>query len=133
MQSSKVTLTTAQILALDATPIELAPAPGPGKIIIPIGVVAVLHAGATPFAAGSSVHAFIGLEADAHDQEAFTAAFVNAAADAAAESIFMSSADTDILADYENKAINLVAVGAAFTTGDGSLTVTLFYNTALTS
>lgn len=42
-------LSSAQILALHSTPLEIVPAPGVGKIILPISAVIQYFAGATPY------------------------------------------------------------------------------------
>lgn len=131
MQQSRITIPSASILAINGTPVILAPAPGVGRIIIPFGLVAVLHYGGVAYANGSAINAYVGPIANAHTALAILAAFVNSGADAAHESPFLSPLDYDPLAEFENEPINLQATGAAFITGTGSLTVTLFYNTAL--
>lgn len=133
MQTVKKTLTTAQILALNATPIELAPAPGSGKILIPVSLVVSIHFNSVAFAAGSAVDLYLGPKANGKLFASILAATINAAANTADEEICVAVNVNGLLALFENQNLNLQTVGAAFTTGDGSITVTLFYNTGSVS
>jgi len=49
------TLTAAQLIAMRTTPVELIPAPGPGKVIVFEGAVLKHTAGATPFTGGGNI------------------------------------------------------------------------------
>ena len=51
----EVSLTSAQILAMNATPIELIAAPGPGKIIEFVSAVLFLDHGGTDYANGGNI------------------------------------------------------------------------------
>lgn len=54
LQNVEVILTTAQLLALKATPIELIPAPAAGKAIHLIGGVVTYNKGTTAFTVGNT-------------------------------------------------------------------------------
>ena len=51
----EVTLTSAQILAMNATPIELIAAPGPGKILEFVSAILFLDHGGTDYANGGDI------------------------------------------------------------------------------
>lgn len=134
MQQRTIQLTSAQILALGATPVEVVAAPGAGYALIPFATVAVLHFGAAAYILGSQVNLYLGAKGNAHLSIALTAAFVNLLEDSIAETLAVGlAALPDVLADGENQALNLSNVGAEFTTGDGTITVTVFYGTARVS
>ena len=56
--AKRVALSSADILALSSTPIELVAAPGPNKQIIFHGVTVWFTAGGTPYSAGSNIRIY---------------------------------------------------------------------------
>lgn len=131
MQTSKIQLSSAQILAIETTGIDLVPAPGAGKIVTIVALVASTHFLSAAYAAGSALGLIYAGTAKAPSADVCTAAVVNAAADrVSVMAIGTLAAVDDAPASIANKAIQIKAVGAAFTTGDGTMTVTAFYNTA---
>ncbi len=131
MQTAKVQISSAQILALNATPVTLAAAPGAGKVLELIGFVWSGHFGTLAYAAGSAVDVQYHTSAVKAATAAVAAAVVNAAADHL-QIQPNGGLDTpdDTPANLANLALELKASAAAFTTGDGTATVTVFYNTA---
>lgn len=134
MQQRTITLTSAQLLALGATPIQLVPAPGVGIYLTPIAVSSVLHFGTIAYAAGSAVNCYIGTKANGNSIPAATAAHVNSAANSIEQLTGAPVTGTpDVQANIENAALNISSSGAEFTTGDGTLTVTVYYNSSRTT
>lgn len=131
MQTSKIQLSSAQLLAINATPVDIVPAPGAGKIVTIVALVYSGHFGSAAYINGSALGLIYAGTAKAPSADVCTAAVVNAAADhVSVMAIGTLDAVDDTPANIANKAIQLKAVGAAFTTGDGTATVTAFYNTA---
>lgn len=134
MQQRTITLSTAQILAIDATPIEIVPAPPAGQYLTPVSISSVCHFNANAFAAGSQVNCYVGLKANGNFIKAATAAHVNSGANSIEQNIGDPLTGTpDVQANIEANNLNLQAAGAAFTTGDGTLTVTVYYNSSRTT
>jgi predicted RecA/RadA family phage recombinase len=125
-QSVTINLTAAQIKALHGTPIQVLPAPGAGKVIVPgeslfvftygtvqmtagstVGLVA--HGGTTPFISGGSVP---------------TAAITGAVNSNTA--LGPASATTGVALTV-NTGVDIAASGSEFATGDGTATYTLYY------
>ncbi len=134
MQQRTLTLTAAQILAIDATPIEIVPAPGVGVYLTPVAVSSVLHFGTAAHTLGSAINAYVGLKANGNFILAATAAHVNAGANEIEENTGDPvTGSPSPQAQFENQNINLQAAGAAFVAGDGTLTVTVYYNSSRTT
>lgn len=131
MQQVTRTLTAAEILAIETTAIELVPAPGPSLILIPHSLTAKIHStGMTQYANGSQLNLYLGIKANALLFAAIPAALVLNAADKTQAGIMTAASSVnDVSAKVDNVAINIAAVGAAFITGTGTLTITLFYST----
>lgn len=119
------TLTVAEVLAMNATPIEIIRAPGAGKILLPqFFVLELFSTGHTPFAAGSAIN--FGTPAVA-DIMSLDATHLTSATD---EFGWTSTLQIDGVApaDLQNQALSLRAAGSAFTGGTGCIvTVTVGY------
>lgn len=114
-----VTLSSAEVLALYATPIELIPAQGAGTIIEVVGGFVALDYGTTAFADGGALKI-----RDAGTTESFTdlnASVVNAVADTIATLVSFAPKVT------QNTAVEITNATGAFTTGDGELIIKLIY------
>lgn len=134
MQQRTITLTSAQILALNATPIEIVPAPGAGIYLTPVAVSSVLHFGSVGYANGSQVNCYVGALGNGNFIKAATAAHINSGANDIEQLIGDPLTGTpDAQANIENQNLRLEAAGAAFITGDGTLTVTVYYNSSRTT
>lgn len=131
MQQRQVTLTPADILALNATPFEIIPAPGAGRIVVPFLLVCHLQFNTLPYLAGSAVGIWYKAGATIDTTYDVNQALLTAAADSVEENY--AEPDTvgvQAIADMENQPVVLKTRGAAYTTGNSPLTITVFYGTA---
>ena len=120
-----VSITSAQILALDATThqIELVAAPGAGKIIVPEEVVYSFTAGATPYANGQSMTIY-------HDGDtnAYFAALANTAITSATSTVNTKVVLDEVITPGIDKALVFRQTSAtAFITGNGTLKIFIKY------
>lgn len=121
-----VTLSAAQILALNTTPVELIASPGAGKTISLDEIVGYLDAGGTAFANGNVVSPvwsggtanIFGTASTAY----FPATFINSATDTIQRICQLTAAP----AMQSDKAINLYT-GTAFINGTGTLKLFIKY------
>lgn len=122
LQEAVVTISSAEILALNATPKTLIAAPGAGKFIQIIHGYIYLIAGATPYS-----DEMIEVEyASGEDIEAYIAGFLSEAV-ATIKNISHSAPSIFALSQVENQAVRLKATDADPTTGNGTLKVSLLY------
>jgi len=131
-QTAKTTLTSAQLLALQATPIQVVSAPGTGFITRPTSVSFFFHPMTTPYATGSGNFVFkfgsnivtSSLMSDGIIQE--TVEQVGCITPSVG---VLGGGTFGDLSDYENKALLISQDGSGeFTNGDGTLTVVVQYN-----
>lgn len=125
---AQVNLTSAQILGMYATPVQIVAAPGVGRIVLPIAYQGTYTHVATQYAAGG----VIGLEYGNAANLAGPAASSTLAAATfngyAASNTFVLTVDaTDTLANIANQGLFLSNQTAAFTTGDGTLRMNVIY------
>ena len=115
-----VTLSSADILDLHNTPVELVAAPGAGKWLVPVQFVAYFTAGASEYLSGGSVVAawYWGTE-----RRADIADLSGTSSSVAVTAVTASGNASDVV----NKAILIGAVDA-LTDGDGTLTITVWYS-----
>lgn len=133
MQQRTVTLSPADILSLLVTPFQIAGAPGPNFALVPVSITGKLLFGTTPYAGGSNLTIQIGPLGASGTQPAILAGVLTAGADEiqlAPTPAFTAFAGSSTL--NENMGIFLSIPGPAFTLGDGSLIVTIFYGVAPT-
>lgn len=123
-QTVKVALTSAQLLALDATAVQIAPAPGVGYANVVQSCSYKFTYGTTQYSGGSVVLKSAG----ANTSNPFlqiASQIIQAAADRSGS--LPGNTGTGIHAIYENSALELKA-NSAITTGDGTLTVWVTYS-----
>lgn len=118
---SKISISSAQLLALFTTPQEIVPAPGPGFMIVPYVVLAKLIFGTTAYTtAGHAISANIGTT---------TASLGDVLAQAAdAEVSVPMSLTLGARTIVDNVAMLLKIATANPTLGDGTLIVEVLYN-----
>lgn len=122
--TASVELTSADILSLASSPVEVVAAPGAGKMILPLGAVAAMHFGTVAYNGGGI---------DVHPETDAGAYFVRLS------NVFASTQDvvfTDGSQNAQNNEIPVTFDDAAFvvscpsgnpTTGDGTCTVSVPY------
>lgn len=123
-------VSSAQLLALDPTPVQLIPAPGVGQIVCVIGGAFSYRFGTVPYAntAGAAV-IYAGVDSDAVLYDP-TDQFIALLKTPANSGFLYLSGFTNAIADIpgdDNEAIQL-ASNLALTNGDGTLLVTIFYS-----
>lgn len=129
MQILKTSLSSAQLLALSATPVQLVAAPGAGNVILPISIIFRLNFGTAAYAAGSTLRLYVGLKANGLSFVVAAQALIQAVATTV--QLTPSTAFLGVLgvsANMVNQALYLSPIGAEFTTGDGTLDVYLAYD-----
>lgn len=120
MRKATVTLSSADILALHTTPITAVAAPGAGKWIN-------VHRASGYYNFGTVDYVVTVVPRMAYDGQ--TAGLVQVGAiDYGQDSIYSVAVSLDDFATvYVNKAVVVMCDGSAITTGDGTLTVTVWY------
>jgi len=127
VRAVRVTVTSAQILALFTTPVELVPTPGPDRVVIGLDAVILLRAGVVPYTDGG------GLLVVGHGQAAIkevtltSAGFWDSAMDALAHAAFETAINWGVVSDLEDKPLVISNDTANPTLGTGTLEVTIFY------
>ncbi len=123
IRTIEISLTTAEILALNATPKTLVAAPGAGKLIEFISAVGFLDHGGTDFAAGGAlvVQTITGNTALSDAVAAST--LINASADAY---VIFQALSAEVATDL-NQGIELTNASTAHTTGNGILRLKVTY------
>jgi hypothetical protein len=119
-------LSSAQILALYDTPVELIPAPGPGKVILlQYEAFSVFTFNTTPYTAPSSA-LFVNYEGRGSATNLLSAGLGLPAEDAVL--LLQQGAVSVPLSECENKACVVAMSFANPTDGDGTLTIMLTYH-----
>jgi hypothetical protein len=122
-----VALNAADIIGMNASPVELVAAPGEGKALVFLGLVANVTRTETGFTGGGAVSAKYAGGSDVMSSLAATVV-----TGAAGQSIsYRTPADLSDLAvaDVENKALVLTNADVPFAGGTGSAEITVFYAT----
>lgn len=126
LQIAQATLTSAQILAMFTTPVQILAAPGAGSLIIPDFLVAELKFNTIAYAAGGAISLTFGASGPAVHTTAMPAALVTAAQ----SELFQSPAAVttqQTAASMVNQGIFISAATQNFTTGNGTLFLTFGY------
>lgn len=131
MQQLNLTLTSAWLLAMYATPIELVPAPGAGRILVPIAFAARLNFNTVPYVGNKDISLVLGNPANGIRCMAISFDLIGAAAHTSASGPLLQwPRVTDVLANIENVALNLQTDSAELTAGNSTIDLTIFYGTA---
>lgn len=117
----EVSLTAANIIAMNATPVTVIAAKGAGKIIEVVGCVWILDAGATAFTGGGAVN----LQNESADQYLSTITADNVTS--ATDIIVKFGAPTTTTSLTANEAIQITNGTAAFANGDGVARLKIAY------
>lgn len=121
---ARVTLSSAQILALATTPVQIVPAQGAGTIIELIGATVVYNFNTTAYAGGGNVgFAFAPNPAVRLSSQAATV-FTNASISTIA--FFPGASGIPTLSSVTNQAL-VFSAATAFTTGNGTADVDVWY------
>ncbi len=125
-QSATVTLTSAQLKALHTTPVSLIAAPGSGKMIDVIDIVAVNEFLTAAYAAGGAIS--IGYKTDASIAATPTIAATFLTSPIASQIIKVAGVlATNLAADVLNQPLYVTCASADFTTGAGSVILKINY------
>jgi hypothetical protein len=130
----KVTLASADLLALGITPVEAIPAPGAGKVIQLLSVFAVYRFGTTPYSV-SNPPAYFTLAADAGAFDNTAQIEADGYIDQSSDQISWAQIDrgegTIPLADAENQAFQISlssTIPSVITDGDGAVDFYITYS-----
>ena len=122
-----VALNAADIIGMNASPVELVEAPGAGKALVFLGLVANVTRTATGFTGGGAVSAKYAGGADVMATIA-ASVLTGAAGQTISRRIPADLSDLAVAA-VENKALVLTNADAPFADGTGSAEITVFYAT----
>jgi hypothetical protein len=134
-QYQKIILTSAQLLALFTTPVVIAPAGGPGTILVPDGITyryIALSAGAVAYTIGTGVlQMYLGSVAAGHALHASIATgLIDQTVNKTIPFVQLTTPTTfDTDANYLNQPLSIGNSVANYTLGNGSLEVMLEYYT----
>lgn len=124
---ASVSLTAANIIGMSVTPVELVAAPGAGKALVFLGLVANVTRTDTAFTGGGAVSAKYAGGSDVMATIA-SSVITGAAGQTISRRIPADLSDLDIAA-VENKALVLTNADAPFADGTGTADVTVLYTT----
>lgn len=131
MQTVTVTLSSANILALLATPINLIAAPGAGFRIVPISLQIILFGGAAAYTdTGGAVHFQLGTSASASVNLASNAIFLVTTSPNKRIQVFDWPGETDVAgnpSDSENQPLQIAKTTNNFAAGNGTAKITVQY------
>lgn len=129
VQLASVVLTSAQLLALTETPVQLIAAPGVGKAIICVTVVLNYRAGATPYTVNGT-NLFINADGTASNDFGWMAwaqaGFIDQADSQVASTTFLDGNGQVAESGLDNAPI-FAACDSDPTDGDGTLGITILY------
>lgn len=125
---SQTSLTSAQILAMSVTPVQLVAAPGSNRIVVPVAYQFTYLFDTAQYAAGGAIGVEYGNTAALAGPAASTTLAAATFNGYAASNTFTLTPDvTDTLANVVNAGLFLSNTVGAFTTGAGSLKVNTLY------
>ena len=125
---SQTSLTSAQILAMSVTPVQLVAAPGSNRIVVPVAYQFTYLFDTAQYAAGGAIGVEYGNTAALAGPAASTTLAAATFNGYAASNTFTLTPDvTDTLANVVNAGLFLSNTVGAFTTGAGTLKVNTLY------
>jgi hypothetical protein len=124
-RTERVVVTAAQVLAMFATPLTVLKAPGMNKILLVDAIMVQVAPGSAAFAAGGVVSFIYHGGAVAPVGATLTAATVNGAA----SYNLLQAAAGAVLLPPANTGLDITNITGAFTTGNGTLILTIWYKT----
>lgn len=125
VQRATVTIPTAEVLTLNATPVELVPAPGAGKSILVHDASLVIDFNSAAYATQTTVN--IGVNGADAAQAVFTNG-LNATADKSVKAAITSSTGASDEQLPANAALEASVPTANPTAGDSDITIEVFYS-----
>lgn len=126
VQTATVTLSSAQLLHLRGTPVQLAPAPGAGNVIKPVSFTLEYKFGSAPYTAPGGNFA-VGTPGFVAAVQQPAVGFIDQASDQVA---FLGSFGGAFgpRSSFENQPLSLTQNGSAeWTEGDGSVVISVIY------
>jgi predicted RecA/RadA family phage recombinase len=124
LQKAVVTLTAAQIMAMNGAPVAILPAPAAGQVLVINQIIAQMKPGATQFTGGGAVSfQYHGTAVVPHSGN-IPAATINSAA--ASENV--APPPTGVVQAPTATGLDITNAAAPFATGNGTLVVTVFYS-----
>jgi hypothetical protein len=130
LRAATTQISSAELLALSATPVQLIAAPVPGKVIVPVNVVAVLGPATAPY---TSDGGFTGLATSLNSTwDDMNSWLVNDPGDSRALRVASINAGISRLVwpdfgiNYAGQALMLMS-SSNLASGDGPLSLTVFY------
>lgn len=131
MQQRTFHLVTSQILALSVTPVEIVPAPGANRTLIPITLHVRLNFGTLAFLAGGNLALSLGVPANGVAIDLGNSLPFGDVVSAEAQYVIRAvPAFHGSVANCANQNLELYNLTAPFTTGDGSVDLTIFFGTS---
>lgn len=133
VQSVTRTLTSAEILALHTTPIELIPAQGANTTILPLSFIFNLNYGTTPYTVSGALEVFIGANAAASNyvQSVYLLGFMNSNQDCIYRQTYDASTGAytgSSITIMTNNPLLVFAQNSNPTLGDSQIEITVLYS-----
>jgi hypothetical protein len=128
LQKLSVTLTTAQVEAMYATPVNIIPAPAAGQVIMVDCILVETKPGTTQFTAGGAVtFQYHGTSINPHTGTV-TAAQMNAASPGKTLYLGPNTSGTIDLTSCAGLGLDITNATQAFATGNGTPIITIWYS-----
>jgi predicted RecA/RadA family phage recombinase len=124
LQKAVVTLTAAQIMAMNGAPVSILPAPAAGQVLVIDQIIAQMKPGGTQFTGGGAVTFQYHGTAVAPHSGNIPAATINSAT--GSENVVPPPTGT--IQPPAATGLDITNAAAAFATGNGTLVVTVFYS-----
>lgn len=127
-----MTLSSADLLALSVTPIEVLPTPGPGKALVVVQSLYISTFGTTPYTGGTDAGLYFGDPANGQLADGGTGTGLTQSSNYSIWGGSLYPGEGDYAGSPENLAINVGAPTSALVGGDGSVDLVVVYVTVNT-